>query len=39
MTFKEIIKSFTVLEVIEGIVGITIALVAVYTFYIAMWCA
>lgn len=38
MTFKEVIKSFTILEIIEGIVGISIAIVAVYIGYVAIWC-
>jgi H+/gluconate symporter-like permease len=39
MTFKEVIKSFTLLEVIQGIVGMLIVLVAVCVGYVAMWCA
>jgi uncharacterized membrane protein len=38
MTFKEVIKSFKPIEIIEGIVGITIAIVAVCVGYVAMWC-
>ena len=38
MTFKEVIKSFEPIEIVQGIVGIAIALVAVYVGYVAMWC-
>lgn len=39
MTFKEVIKSFEPIEIVQGIVGISIAIVAVYIGYVAVWCA
>lgn len=38
MTFKEIIKSFTLLEIVQGIFGMLVALVAIYVGYVAVWC-
>lgn len=39
MTFKEVISSLNLKDIVKGIVGISIALIALYVGYVAMWCA
>ncbi|URZ06435.1 hypothetical protein CLROS_017680 [Clostridium felsineum] len=38
MTFKDVAKSFTAVEIVQGIFGMLIALIAIYVGYVAMWC-